>query len=137
MFSIGEISKELGIKVPTIRFYEEAGLIDAPSRTAGNQRRYTRAQVERLSFIKHSRELGFSLESIRSLIDLGHADTGNCGEVDALAREHLSSVKEKIALLKTLEKELVRIVRGCTNGEVSECYVIESLARHDLCEQAH
>ncbi len=75
MFSIGELSKRTKVKVPTIRYYEEMGLLAAPERTEGNQRRYDMAGLERLSFIKHSRDLGFSIEAISDLIELqGHPE---------------------------------------------------------------
>jgi hypothetical protein len=64
MFSIGDLSKQTGVKIPTIRYYEKMGLINSSSRSAGNQRRYRQAQLERLSFVRHARELGFTLENI-------------------------------------------------------------------------
>ena len=66
MFSIGSLSKQTGVKVPTIRYYEQIGLIDPAERTEGNQRRYRKEALQRLGFIKHARELGFSIETIRS-----------------------------------------------------------------------
>ncbi|MFQ5623390.1 MAG: MerR family transcriptional regulator, partial [Paracoccaceae bacterium] len=68
MISIGALSRETGVKVPTIRYYEQLGLIDAPERSQGNQRRYGRQHLERLSFIRHARELGLSIGAIRELI---------------------------------------------------------------------
>jgi len=70
MFSIGELSKQTNVKVPTIRYYEEIGILEPATRTEGNQRRYDAAGLERLSFIRHARELGFSIEAITSLIEL-------------------------------------------------------------------
>ena len=70
MFSIGELSKRTKVKVPTIRYYEEMGLLAEAERTRGNQRRYDKAGLERLSFIRHARDLGFSIEAISSLIEL-------------------------------------------------------------------
>jgi DNA-binding transcriptional MerR regulator len=61
MYSIGELSRRTGVKVPTIRWYEQAGLLDEPGRTAGNQRRYARADLERLAFIRHARDLGLGI----------------------------------------------------------------------------
>lgn len=70
MFSIGELSKRTGVKIPTIRYYEQMGSIDAPERSEGNQRRYTKDGLSRLSFIRHSRDLGFSIEAIKGLLEL-------------------------------------------------------------------
>ena len=138
MFSIGELSRRTNVKVPTIRYYEESGLLDAPERTEGNQRRYDAAGLERLSFIKHARDLGFSIEAIAALIELqGHPDR-SCAEATDIASSQLSDVRAKIKRLRALEKELVRISKGCDGDGVSEdCYVLASLADHDLCEREH
>ena len=138
MFSIGELSRRTNVKVPTIRYYEESGLLDAPERTEGNQRRYDAAGLERLSFIKHARDLGFSIEAIATLIDLqGHPDR-SCREATDIATAQLLDVRAKIKRLRALEKELVRISKGCAGDGVSEdCYVLASLSDHDLCKRAH
>ena len=138
MFSIGELSRRTNVKVPTIRYYEESGLLDAPERTEGNQRRYDVAGLERLSFIKHARDLGFSIEAIAALIELqGHPDR-SCAEATDIASAQLSDVRAKIKRLRALEKELVRISKGCDGDGVTEdCYVLASLADHDLCEREH
>ena len=138
MFSIGELSKRTKVKVPTIRYYEEMGLLAAPERTAGNQRRYTNEGLERLSFIKHARDLGFSIEAIAALIELqGHPDR-SCAEATDIASAQLSDVRAKIKRLRALEKELARISKGCDGDGLSEdCYVLASLADHDLCEREH
>lgn len=138
MFSIGELSRRTNVKVSTIRYYEESGLLDAPERTEGNQRRYDAAGLERLSFIKHARDLGFSIEAIAALIELqGHPDR-SCAEATDIASAQLSDVRAKIKRLRALEKELVRISKGCDgNGVTEDCYVLASLADHDLCEREH
>ena len=139
MFSIGQLSKLTGIKVPTIRFYEQRGLLKAHSRTAGNQRRYTRAELDRLSFVKHARELGFDLNAIDSLIELS-ADSGqdgDCAAIDGITQDHLVAVQSRLAQLKRLESELQRMIRKCAQGRVAQCYVIEALADHDLCQAEH
>ena len=109
MFSIGDLSKKTGVKVPTIRYYEKIGLVDAPSRTDGNQRRYLQRDLERLSFIRHGRELGFALKDIRELVALSHEESRPCHEAHGIASLHLLCVKEKIKKLKSLERELKRI----------------------------
>ena len=138
MFSIGELSRRTNVKVPTIRYYEESGLLDAPERTEGNQRRYDAAGLERLSFIKHARDLGFSIEAIAALIELqGHPDR-SCAEATDIASAQLSDVRAKIKRLRALEKELARISKGCDGDGLSgDCYVLASLADHDLCEREH
>ena len=137
MFSIGTISKLSGIKIPAIRYYEQMGLVTTPARSTGNQRRYSNAQLERLSFIKHARALGFTLESISSLINLSNNTNKDCGEIDQLTKNHLGQVQKKLALLTRLETELQRMVTGCAKGELKQCYVVQSLLNHDLCLDEH
>ncbi|MCR9260421.1 MAG: helix-turn-helix domain-containing protein [Pseudomonadaceae bacterium] len=137
MFTIGEISKKVDVKIPTIRYYEKMGLLTEPSRSEGNQRRYTQAELEQLGFIKHARDLGFPLDTIRSLINLSQTRHQDCSAVDELARQHLQQVRDRLSLLNKLESELERIVGGCQTGVVEQCYVIESLAHHELCLGSH
>jgi len=137
MFSIGDLSRRTGVKVPTIRYYEETGLIDPPERSACNQRRYGRDALERLAFVRHARELGLSIEAIRELVILGQDPDRPCAEIDRIAVEHLKEIRGKIARLKRLEKELARIVASCRHGRVDDCQVIRSLADHSLCETEH
>lgn len=136
MFSIGELSKRTGVKVPTIRYYEQMGLIKAPERSGGNQRRYSRDGLNRLSFIRHSRDLGFSIEDIKQLLDLSHHPERPCGDAHGIASQHLKSVQARIAKLRRLEKELKRISK-CDADTIGECAVIETLADHGLCETEH
>lgn len=137
MFSIGDMSRRTGVKVPTIRYYESIGMLPKPERNAGNQRRYSVEGLERLSFIRHARDLGLSLDAIRDLLALGANPDAPCADVHAITRAHLVDVKARIAKLKRLEKELKRIEANCHADDVGDCYVIESLADHGLCETEH
>ncbi len=137
MISIGEMSRRTDVKVPTIRYYEQMGLISAPERSEGNQRRYSNSELQRLSFIKHARDLGLTIDAIRELIELGDRPNEPCAFADEIATQHLKSVQEKIRQLKKLEKELKRIVTGCDGDSVDTCYVIQSLASHELCAEDH
>lgn len=137
-FSIGALSKQTGIKIPTIRYYEDIGLVAPAERTAGNQRRYCKESQQRLEFIKHARELGFSIETISTLIELNNHPDNSCTEATEIARVQLKDVRERIASLLRLESELVRISEGCQGkGVVKECYVLASLADHSYCENHH
>jgi len=136
MFSIGQLSKQTGVKIPTIRYYEQMGLIDAPERSEGNQRRYTREGLSRLSFIRHSRDLGFSMEDIRGLLELSQHPEKPCGDAHNIAVQHLKDVQDRIAKLRRLERELKRISK-CDADNVADCAVIETLADHGLCETEH
>jgi len=85
MYAIGELSRRTGVKVPTIRYYEQMGLISAPDRSEGNQRRYERADLERLTFIRHARDLGFPIEAIRELLSLSRHPDEPCERADHIA----------------------------------------------------
>jgi DNA-binding transcriptional MerR regulator len=138
MFSIGQLSQQTGVKVPTIRYYEQMGLLAAPERTTGNQRRYDRGELQQLGFIKHARDLGFSIEAIRTLIELqGHPDH-TCSAANTIAQAQLETVRDKISQLRKLEGELERIAGGCDGaGPSSDCYVLASLADHGFCGGTH
>lgn len=137
MLSIGELARGAGVKVPTIRYYEQMGLLEAPDRSSGNQRRYEPDALKRLSFIKHARDLGLKIEAIRDLIALSSDPEKPCAEADRIAREHLEEVRGKIRRLKRLEKELKRIASRCQSDKVGECYVIQALSDHGLCADEH
>lgn len=138
MFSIGELAKQTKVKVPTIRYYESIGLLAPAERTEGNQRRYTKKGLERLGFIKHARDLGFSVESISSLIELQEHPDRSCHEATQIAETQLSHVRKKIQQLRSLEQELARISSSCKGDSVSErCYVLNALADHTLCKLEH
>lgn len=138
MFSIGELSRRTKVKVPTIRYYEEIGLLAAPERTEGNQRRYDAAGLERLGFIKHARDLGFSTEAISSLIELQEKPDQSCHAATEIAVAQLHDVRAKIKRLQSLERELVRISKSCDgNGVSQDCDVLASLADHKFCQTEH
>jgi Cu(I)-responsive transcriptional regulator len=133
MISIGTLARRAGAKVQTIRYYEQIGLMAEPVRTYGGQRRYEEEAVKRLSFIRHARALGFSLDQIRNLLDLADDPQRDCTAADSIAREHLLAVKAKIAALNSLKRELTRMVDCCDGTDTAHCRVIETLANHDLC----
>ncbi len=137
MLTIGKMSGATGVKVPTIRYYEQIGLLAAPGRSAGNQRLYDRRTLERLRFIRHARDLGFPLEAIRDLLSLSDDPDRPCEAADALARRQLVDVRARIARLRALEDELERMVAQCAHGSISECRVIEVLGDHALCRHDH
>ncbi|WP_105371740.1 MerR family transcriptional regulator [Neorhizobium huautlense] len=138
MLSIGSLSKRTGVKVPTIRYYEQMGLLKAAERSEGNQRRYERSDLERLAFIRHARDLGLDIPAIRELIRLSEHSQQPCADADRIAAEHLAAVREKIVRLRKLEQELDRIVSHCDGGHsIEECYVIRALSDHGLCESEH
>ena len=126
--SIGELARRSGVKVPTIRYYEQAGLLPIPGRTEGHQRRYGRAAVGRLNFIRHARELGFEVAAVRELLALSEQPYRPCAEVDSIARRHVADIDRRIAQLSALRRELQHSLDACGHDRVGECRVIEALA---------
>jgi len=135
--TIGEASRQSGVKVPTIRYYEGIGLLPAPPRSDGNRRQYDEADLRRLTFIRHARELGFEIEAIRTLLTLQDDHDQSCAAADAIAGARLAEVEQRIASLTALRAELQRMVEGCAHGRVAECRVIEVLADHGQCRHHH
>ena len=126
--SIGELGRRTGTKVETIRYYERIGLLMAPARTEGNYRAYGEAELNRLSFIRRARDLGFSIEQVRDLLALSDRRDQSCATVDELTRAHLVEVEGKIADLEALRRELSALLSQCRQGTISDCLIIEALA---------
>jgi len=135
---IGVLAERTGVRVETIRYYEQVELLPPPDRTEGNQRRYTPRHLERLAFIRHARDLGFPVESIRALLRLSDNPAMPCGDAHAIASAHRDEIRRKIARLRSLERELERIALTCEGGGAAgDCAVIEALADHGLCRHDH
>lgn len=135
---IGALAERTGVKVETIRYYEQVGLLPPPERSEGNQRRYGRRHVERLAFIKHARDLGFAVDAIRTLLKLSDNPAMACDDAHAIAVAHLDEVRHKIDRLRSLEKELERIATTCSGGVAAcDCAIIEALADHGQCRHAN
>jgi len=125
--TIGKLSQATAVNVETIRYYERIGLLAAPLRTSSGYRSYTAQDVARLRFIKRGRELGFSLEEIRTLVELADQPGHACSDVDRLVQTHLVEVRQRIADLQRLEAELQRLA-GCNQSSVKDCRIIEALS---------
>ena len=124
---IGEASRQTGVNIETIRYYERIGVMPKPVRTEGGQRAYDADQVKRLAFIKRSRELGFSLAEIRALLDLVDTGSYTCSEVHDMTVKHLATVRKKLADLRRLERVLKEMTAECNRGDVPECPIIDTL----------
>lgn len=127
-YSIGEASRAAGVKAPTIRYYEQIGLLPSARRTEGNRRAFTEEDVGRLSFIRHARELGFEVEAIKTLISLQDNPNQSCEAADKVAREHLADIKKRVGKLNALKDELERMISQCASGSVGECRVLQILS---------
>ena len=128
ILKIGDLAKATDTKVETIRYYEHVGLLAAPARTAGNYRAYSAEHLNRLSFIRRARDLGFSIDQVRTLLNLSDQKQRSCEAVDAIAREHLAEVERKIADLTVLRRELKELIDQCRQGTIAECRIVEALA---------
>lgn len=126
--AIGELGRLTDTKVETIRYYERIGLLAAPARTAGNYRAYGPEHLSWLSFVRRSRDLGFSLDQVRALLDLSDDRERSCEAVDAIAKAHLTEVDRRIADLRALRRELASMVEQCRRGTVAECRIIYALS---------
>ena len=126
---IGEVAERSGCHPETVRYYERIGLLPAPPRTAGGYRDYRPADADRLRFISRGRELGFSLEEVRSLLGLAEDDGLSCQDVDRLARGHLLDSRNRLNALQRMAAELERVVGSCSGGERGQCAILDTL-RH-------
>jgi Cu(I)-responsive transcriptional regulator len=125
--TIGEAATASGMPADNIRYYEKIGLLAKPSRTEGNYRTYGPTEVRRLSFIRRARELGFSIEQVREMLELTPHHEHDCGRVDQLTHEHLVSIDRKIADLTALRHELEAMLTSCHGGTVRECRILEAI----------
>ena len=128
--NIGDLARMTGTKAETIRWYERVGMLPAPARTSGNYRSYGTAHLERLSFVRRARDLGFSLDQVRELLQLADQGDQSCDAVDRVAREHLGEVERKIADLEALRRELQDLIGQCRHGTVAECRIVQALSPH-------
>lgn len=127
-FTIGQLAKETGCKVPTIRYYEKIGMLPEPARSAGNTRIYDAAAMARLTFICHCRDLGFPQKAVRELLGLVDHPDQSCETVTKIAATQLDHVNQRISHLAALKVELERMISSCNGGRVAQCRIVESLA---------
>jgi MerR family transcriptional regulator, mercuric resistance operon regulatory protein len=124
---IGELSRRTGVNIETIRYYEKINMLPPPERTAGGHRVYGRQEARLLAFIRRGRELGFALDEIRALLDLGGPGKASCAEVRVIAKRHLDDIRAKIDDLTKLERLLSRTVAKCSGKKVPDCPVLDIL----------
>ena len=127
LIPIGALAARTRCNIETIRFYEKIGVLPKPARTEGGHRAYGSAHVERLTFVRRARELGFTLDEVRALLRLADARDVPCAEVKDVAVAHLAEVKTKIADLHAMQKALTALIAQCNAGDQSGCPLIETL----------
>ncbi len=128
-FPIGALSKGTGCHFESIRYYERIGLMPKPPRSPGGHRLYEDDHLRRLTFIRRSRELGFTLEEVRGLLRLVDGGSYTCAEVKTLTLDHAAEVRRKVADLRKLERVLKEMAAECDGGEIPECPIIDTLFR--------
>ena len=130
--TIGVLARDSGVNLETIRFYERSGLMPAPQRSPSGYRHYQEQDVRRLRFIRRGRELGFSLEEIRSLLELAAHPESPCESADQMVREHLDAIETRIRDLQNMRAELSKLA-GCHSGYAEHCRLLEALDDRDCC----
>lgn len=123
----GALAKRFGCNIETIRYYENIALLAAPERTEGGHRLYSPADQARLGFILRARELGFSVDQLRSLLSLADSHDYTCGEVLKLTEEHIYDIRKKIRDLSRLEQTLAEVSARCEGGDVPTCAMMNVL----------
>lgn len=123
----GELAVRTGCNIETIRYYEKAGLLPPPPRTQGGYRLYDHELLKRLSFVRRSRDLGFTIEEVRDLLRMADGNAYTCAQVQAMALDHVKEIRRKVADLRRIEKALATMAAQCNSGDVPECPVIDVL----------
>ena len=122
-----DVARRTGCNLETIRYYESAGVMPQPPRSANGYRCYGETHGLRLNFVMRARKLGFSLAEVRDLLALVDGGLQTCAEVEGLATRHLEHVRSRIDDLSRIEKELSRTVANCSGEQVPDCAVIDAL----------
>lgn len=129
VFPIGILSKRSGVNIESIRYYERMDLLRKPARSTGGYRLYRSGDIDRLCFIRRARDLGFSLDEIRRLLDLADQKSRSCRRVHDIAAEHLAEVRMKIEHLQRMERVLADMVKTCAQGTMPICPLLETLTQ--------
>ena len=128
MLNIGQVAKQTGVTVETVRFYEKQGLIDAPKRSGSGYRQYPQETVKRLRFIQNAKEVGFTLKDISELLTLRQEPGTSCPDIKLRATLKIEEVDRKIRDLNRIRNALARMILKCSaEGPVSQCPLLEEL----------
>ena len=125
--NISEAARASGVSAKTIRYYEAAGLIATANRSAGGYRVYTQADVYVLRFIKRARNLGFSIDHIRRLLDLWRNKSRASRDVKRLALDHIADITAKIAAMSTVKDAVQELADKCEGDDRPECPILHDL----------
>lgn len=124
--TIGELAKRAKVNVETIRYYQRIKLLSKPPQPPSGFRKYPETSLEKLSFIRRSKELGFSLADIRELLSLQQKD-GACEEICSLAEKNLVNIRQRIQDLRALERDISELIASCR--EAPDCVILKALEK--------
>ena len=127
--TIGVLARAAGVNIETIRYYQRRGLIDTPRKPPGGVRRYAASTLAQLRFIERAQQLGFSLNEIGDLLELG---TGACAETRVLAEARLADIQARLRDLQTMRRTLTRLIQSCRAGHEAACPIVASLGSEML-----
>ena len=127
LMKIGEISRDTGVHIETIRYYERLKLIPKPSRSEAGHRVYTSDHKNRLLFIRRCRGLDFSLNEIRFLLQAAEADNPSCADIAKFSEKHLALIQGKIKDLRAMEKTMKTLLKECQGNQTPGCPLIDVL----------
>lgn len=126
--TIGQVAKQAGVGVETVRFYEREGLLEEPQRRESGYRQFDETVVDRLRFIRRAKELGFTLKEIKELLELRGNPATTCADVKCRAEAKIADVEERIRSLQAMKKALVKVTKTCSGkGLIGDCPILESL----------
>jgi MerR family copper efflux transcriptional regulator len=128
LLTIGQVAKQTGVTVETVRFYEKQGLVDTPKRSGSGYRQYPPETVKRVRFIQNAKEVGFTLKDIAELLALRREPGTSCPDIKLRATLKIEEVEQKIRDLERIRNALARMILKCSNeAPVSECPFLEEL----------
>ncbi len=133
MFAIGQASQQSGVKIETIRYYEREGVVPKPRRSGAGRRLYSVDEIAKLRFVKRCRDLGFPIPIIQTFLSFAGQEERSCGEVKALAEDHLAQIDAKIENLVRLREALLNLSENCDDGTAA-CPMLDSLMRDGFGE---
>ena len=134
---IGELSRLTDVNIETIRYYEKIKMLPVPLRTEGGHRVYGPKETRTLAFIRRGRELGFTLDEIRALLNLGGPENASCAEVRKIAKHHLDDIRAKLKDLAKLERLLAKTIARCSGKSVPDCPILNILDAQRSRRQAN
>ena len=127
LITIGKVAALTRCNIETIRYYEKEGLLPKPTRSAGGHRLYSKTLVERLTFVRRARELGFSMQEIKQLHSIVDGELVSCEGVKKIADDHLEEIESKIADLVKMQAILTDLSQQCSGQDVPNCPIISAL----------